>query len=88
MHKVKTLDNVCTFQYNNQYEEYRKATLLMYKNIIDIHREVPNDVLKMLMGVADNAFNNRAGRVKNVSTFPYRFVYEGGERSREQSKKY
>ena len=52
----------------------------MYKNIIDIRREVPNDVLKVLMGVADNAFNNRAGRVKNVSTFPYRFVYEGGER--------
>ncbi len=51
----------------------------MYKNVIDIRREVPSDVLKELAGVADKAFNNRAGRVKNVSNLPYRLVYEGGE---------
>lgn len=51
----------------------------MYRNVIDIRREVPGDVLKMLLAAANNAFNNRAGRVKNVSTSPYRFVYEGGE---------
>lgn len=51
----------------------------MYRNVIDIRREVPNDVLKALVVVADKAFNNRAGSVKNVSPFPYRFVYEGGE---------
>lgn len=52
----------------------------MYKSVIDIRREVPNDVLKLLVAKADRAFNNRAGRVKNVSTSPYRFVYEGGEK--------
>lgn len=52
----------------------------MYKSVIDIRREVPNDVLKLLVAKADKAFNNRAGRVRNVSTFPYRFIYEGGEK--------
>ena len=48
----------------------------MYKNVIDIRREVPKDVLKSLVTIADKAFNNRAGKVKNVSTSPYRFIYE------------
>ena len=51
----------------------------MYRNVIDIRREVPKDVLKRLVAIADKAFNNRAGKVKNVSTSPYRFIYEGGE---------
>ena len=51
----------------------------MYRNVIDIRREVPKDVLKRLVVIADKAFNNRAGKVKNVSRFPYRFIYEGGE---------
>ena len=49
----------------------------MYRNVIDIRREVPKDVLKRLVDIADKAFNNRAGKVKNVSTSPYRFIYEG-----------
>jgi hypothetical protein len=52
----------------------------MYRNVIDIRKEVPNDVLKVLVAKADKAFNYRAGRVKNVSTSPYRFIYEGGEK--------
>lgn len=52
----------------------------MYKNVIDIHRGVPNNVLKMLVAKADKAFDNRAGRVRNVSDSPYRFIYEGGEK--------
>ena len=51
----------------------------MYRNVIDIRREVPKDVLKRLVAIADKAFNNRAGKVKNVSMSPYRFIYEGGE---------
>jgi hypothetical protein len=52
---------------------------MLYKNVIDIRTEVPNDVLKVLVTKANAAFNNRAGRVENVSTSPYRFIYEGGE---------
>ena len=52
----------------------------MYKNVIEIRKEVPHDVLKALAKVADHAFNNRAGKVQNVSTSPYRFIYEGGEK--------
>ena len=44
----------------------------MYRNVIDIRREVPKDVLKRLVAIADKAFNNRAGKVKNVSMSPYR----------------
>lgn len=51
----------------------------MYKSVIDIRREVPNDVLKLLVAKANKAFDNRAGRVKNVSTSPFRLSYEGGE---------
>lgn len=51
----------------------------MYKSVIDIRREIPNDVLKLLVAKADKAFNNRAGRVRNLSTFPYRLSYEGEE---------
>ena len=52
----------------------------MYRNVIDIRKEVPSDVLKRLVFMADKAFNNRAGRVKNISVSPYRFIYEGGEK--------
>jgi hypothetical protein len=52
----------------------------MYRNVIDIRREVSSDVLKMLVAKADKAFNNRAGKVKNTSVSPYRFIYEGGEK--------
>ena len=51
----------------------------MYRNVIDIRREVPKDTLKRLVAIADKAFNNRAGKVKNVSRSPYRFIDEGGE---------
>ncbi len=52
----------------------------MYRNIIDIRREIPRDALKALGAVADNAFDNRAGRVRNASNSPYQFIYEGGEK--------
>ena len=48
----------------------------MYRNVIDIHKEVPSDILKVLAMMADRAFDNRAGKVKNVSDCPYRFIYE------------
>ncbi len=51
----------------------------MYKNIIDIRREVSQEDLQVLMSMADKAFDNRAGKVENSSTSPYRLVYQGGE---------
>lgn len=51
----------------------------MYKNIIDIRREVSQEDLQALMSMADKAFDNRAGKVENSSDSPYRLVYQGGE---------
>lgn len=51
----------------------------MYKSVIDIRSDVPLSLLSTLSLMADNAFNNRAGKVSNVSNVPYRFVYQGGE---------
>lgn len=51
----------------------------MYKSIIDIRRDLPSDLLNALLEVANSAFDNRAGKVENVSNDPYRFVFEGGE---------
>ncbi len=51
----------------------------MYKSVIDIRREVPQKLLGKLSMMADRAFNNRAGRVCNVSKQPYRLSFEGGE---------
>ena len=51
----------------------------MYKNVIEIRKDVPGEVLKKLSCIADRAFDNRAGKVSNVSDFPYCFIYEGGE---------
>ncbi len=52
----------------------------MYKNVIDIRREVSQEDLQILMSMADKAFNSRAGKVENSSTSPYRLIYQGGER--------
>lgn len=51
----------------------------MYKSIIDIRKDVPGDVLKLLVAKADKAFNNRAGKVQNMSNSSYRLSYEGRE---------
>ena len=50
----------------------------MYKSVIDIRSDVPLSLLSTLSLMADNAFNNRAGKISNVSNEPYRFVYQGG----------
>ena len=52
----------------------------MYKNIIDVRKDIPHDILKTLAGIADRAFNNLAGKVENTSDTPYRFIYRGGDR--------
>lgn len=51
----------------------------MYKSIIEIDRSVPHTMLASLLRTAEAAFDNRAGCVKNASSTPYRFTFEGGE---------
>lgn len=51
----------------------------MYKVVIDIRKNVSKQTLEALMKRADKAFDNRAGKVENVSKMPYRLSYEGGE---------
>lgn len=52
----------------------------MYKHVIEIRNGVPHDVLKKIAVMAERAFNNRAGRVRNTSVSPYKFIFEGGEK--------
>ena len=51
----------------------------MYKNVIQIRKDVPEEVLKSLSMIAEHAFDNRVGRVQNISDDPYKFVFQGGE---------
>ncbi|MDE6887826.1 MAG: hypothetical protein K2P45_04170 [Eubacterium sp.] len=51
----------------------------MYHSIIEIKKNVPSEMLANLRTVAENAFSNRAGSVKNSSNDPYRFIFKGGE---------
>lgn len=51
----------------------------MYSSIIEIKKDVPSEVLIRLQRVAEKAFSNRAGSVKNSSNDPYKFVFKGGE---------
>ena len=51
----------------------------MYKNIIDVRKDTPQDILKTLAEIADRAFDNRAGKVDNTSDTPYRFIYRGDD---------
>lgn len=40
---------------------------------------MPEEVLKSLSIVAEHAFDNRVGRVQNVSDIPYLLVFQGDE---------
>lgn len=51
----------------------------MYKVVIEFREDISKETLEALKKRADQAFDNRAGKVKNVSTIPYRLSYEGGE---------
>lgn len=51
----------------------------MYKSVIEIRRDVPKEMIQKMSCIADEAFNNRAGKVRNMSKTPYCLSYEGGE---------
>lgn len=51
----------------------------MYSTIIEIKKNVTGDTLIKLRKMAEDAFSNRAGIVKNTSMEPHRFIFEGEE---------
>jgi len=51
----------------------------MYSTVIEIKKNITGEALNKLKQTIESAFSNRAGSVKNSSTEPYKFVFEGGE---------
>lgn len=54
----------------------------MYKSVIDIQKGISEELLETLKDIAEKAFNNRMGKVLNVSENPYCLVYAGEEEER------
>ena len=52
----------------------------MYKSGMEIRKDINPNRLDQLASIAERAFRNRAGRVKNVSLTPYCLSFEGGEK--------
>lgn len=52
----------------------------MYKSVIDFREDVSKEKLEELIKRAEKAFDNRAGKVTNVSKTPYHLSYEGEEK--------
>lgn len=51
----------------------------MYSSIIEIKKSVSGETLDGLHEIAEKAFSNRAGSVKNSSQDAHKLVFEGGE---------
>lgn len=49
----------------------------MYRTFIKIKKDIAPEQLPILTKTIIDNFNNRAGRVENLSTNPYEFVFEG-----------
>lgn len=52
----------------------------MYSTIIEIKKNITGETLDKLRQTAENAFNNRAGNVKNSSADSHKLVFKGGEK--------
>ncbi|MCI9082151.1 MAG: hypothetical protein HFI70_07580 [Lachnospiraceae bacterium] len=50
----------------------------MYSTVIEIKKNVTGETLQRLCQMAENAFTNRAGSVKNSSKDPHRLIFKGG----------
>lgn len=51
----------------------------MYSSIIEIKKSISGETLDKLHEVAEKAFSNRAGSIKNSSKESHRLVFEGAE---------
>ena len=52
---------------------------VIYKSVIAIRHDIAETQLQRVRAVAEAAFQNRAGCVKNISEAPYQLVFAGGE---------
>ena len=75
------MEKVLEWAYKNrEFLEIEIPYQGIYKSVIQIKPEVSEGVLNELRARADRAFCNRAGTVANVSSDPYRLIYQGGEK--------
>ena len=51
----------------------------MYKTVIQLKDNIAGEELLSLSAVVEKAFVNRAGSLRNVSTQPREFVFQGAE---------
>lgn len=51
----------------------------MYSTIIELKKNVTGESLTRLRRIAEDAFSNRAGSVKNTGSEPHRLIFEGSE---------
>ena len=54
----------------------------MYRTIIQFKKDTSVEELLELKEIAEKAFDNRAGKVSNVSLDLYTLIYQGGEEDR------
>lgn len=52
----------------------------MYSTVIEIKKNITDDALNKLSQLAEKAFSNRAGSVKNSSSDPYKLIFKGDEK--------
>lgn len=52
----------------------------MYSTVIEIKKNITGDALNRLIQLAEKAFSNRAGSVKNSSSDPHKLIFKGGEK--------
>jgi len=52
----------------------------MYKTIIKIRKNLPFNAVNSIQNVAADAFDNRAGKLANISKDPYVLIFEGEEK--------
>ena len=52
----------------------------MYRTEIEIKKNITGDALNKLRQLAEKAFSNRAGSVKNSSSNPYKLIFKGEEK--------
>lgn len=51
----------------------------MYSTIIELKKNVTGESLSRLRKIAEDAFSNRAGILKNIGNEPHRLIFEGNE---------
>lgn len=51
----------------------------MYQSIIELKNDLPEDILMEAKGLINMAFDNRCGKVENLSDYPLVLVHQANE---------